>query len=59
MQLFNLRKEFERLKMKETENVKAYIDRIINVVNQIRLMSKELPEKNDHREGNGDSTREV
>ena len=45
MQLFNLRKEFELLRMKEAENVKAYIDRVIKVVNQIRLMGEELLEK--------------
>ena len=45
MQLFNLRKEFELLRMKEAENVKAYIDRVMKVVNQIRLMGEELPEK--------------
>ena len=45
MQLFNMRKEFELLRMKETENVKAYIDRVMKVVNQIRLMGEELPEK--------------
>ena len=45
MQLFNLRKEFELLRMKEAENVKAYIDKVIKVVNQIRLMGEELPEK--------------
>ena len=33
MQLFNLRKEFELLRMKEAENVKAYIDRVMKVVN--------------------------
>ena len=45
MQLFNLRKEFELLRMKEAENIKAYIDRVMKVVNQIRLMGEELPEK--------------
>ena len=45
MQLFNMRKGFELLRMKETENVKAYIDRVMKVVNQIRLMGEELSEK--------------
>ena len=31
--------------MKEAENIKAYIDRVMKVVNQIRLMREELPEK--------------
>ena len=31
--------------MKEIENVKAYINRVMKVVNQIRLMGEELPEK--------------
>ncbi|XP_052206843.1 uncharacterized protein LOC127811178 [Diospyros lotus] len=45
MQIFNLRKEFELLRMKETENVKEYIDRVIKVVNQVRLLGEDLPEK--------------
>ncbi|KAH6770772.1 hypothetical protein C2S52_015575, partial [Perilla frutescens var. hirtella] len=45
MQVFNLRKEFELLKMKETENIKEYIDKVMKVVNQIRLLGEELPEK--------------
>ncbi|KAL0458578.1 UNVERIFIED_CONTAM: hypothetical protein Slati_0485000 [Sesamum latifolium] len=45
MQIFNLRKEFELLKMKETGNVKEYIDRVMKVVNRIRLMGEDLPEK--------------
>ena len=31
--------------MKETENVKEYIDRVIKVVNQVRLLGEDLPEK--------------
>ena len=45
MQIFNLRKEFELLRMKETENVKGYIDRVMKVVNQIRLLGEEMLEK--------------
>ncbi|KAL0374306.1 UNVERIFIED_CONTAM: hypothetical protein Sradi_3346300 [Sesamum radiatum] len=45
MQIFNLRKEFELLKMKETKNVKEYIDRVMKVVNRIRLMDEDLHEK--------------
>lgn len=44
MQLFNLRKEFKLLMMKETENIKEYIDRMINVVNQVRLQGEDLSE---------------
>ncbi|KAL0303566.1 UNVERIFIED_CONTAM: hypothetical protein Sradi_6224700 [Sesamum radiatum] len=32
MQIFNLRKEFELLKRKETENVKEYIDRVMKLL---------------------------
>ncbi|KAL0302722.1 UNVERIFIED_CONTAM: hypothetical protein Sangu_3082400, partial [Sesamum angustifolium] len=45
MQIFNLRKEFELLKMKEIESVKEYIDRVMKIVNWIRLMHEELPGK--------------
>ena len=45
MQFFNLRKEFEFLRMKETKNVKEYIDRVMKVVNQVRLLREDLLEK--------------
>lgn len=32
--------------MKETKHVKDYIDRVIKIVNQFRLLGKELSEKN-------------
>ncbi|XP_017628934.2 uncharacterized protein LOC108471902 [Gossypium arboreum] len=40
-QLLNLRREFENLKMKEEETVKKYSDRIMAVVNSIRLLVDE------------------
>ncbi|XP_031264142.1 uncharacterized protein LOC116122435 [Pistacia vera] len=46
MQALNLRREFEMLKIQETKNVKEYVDRLINVVNKIKLPSEELT---DHR----------
>ncbi|XP_031284419.1 uncharacterized protein LOC116143141 [Pistacia vera] len=46
MQVLNLRREFEMLKMQETENVKEYVDRLMNVVNKIKLLGEELT---DHR----------
>ena len=42
MQVLNLRREFEVLKMKETGNIKDYADRIMKIVNQIRLLGEEL-----------------
>ncbi|XP_058006603.1 uncharacterized protein LOC110672283 [Hevea brasiliensis] len=45
MQIFNLRKEFELLRLKETEKVKDYIDRVMKIVNQIRLLGEEFEEK--------------
>ncbi|KAK6161466.1 hypothetical protein DH2020_004847 [Rehmannia glutinosa] len=43
--LLNCRREFEVLRMKETETVKEYTDRLVKVVNQIRLLGEELTEK--------------
>ncbi|KAA3479407.1 disease resistance protein TAO1-like [Gossypium australe] len=37
-QLLNLRRDFENLKMKEEETVKQYSDRIMAIVNSIRLL---------------------
>ncbi|XP_044473243.1 uncharacterized protein LOC123201750 [Mangifera indica] len=42
MNVLNLRREFEVLKMKEAETVKEYADRVLKVVNQIRLMGETL-----------------
>ncbi|KAG8482698.1 hypothetical protein CXB51_024274 [Gossypium anomalum] len=43
-QLLNLRREFENLKMKEEETVKKYSDRIMAVVNSIRLLGEQFDE---------------
>ncbi|XP_031276268.1 uncharacterized protein LOC116134751 [Pistacia vera] len=51
MQVLNLRREFETLKMQEAEVVKEYVDRLINVVNKIRLLREEIIDKKNCREG--------
>ncbi|KAK5785365.1 hypothetical protein PVK06_039943 [Gossypium arboreum] len=43
-QLLNLRRDFENLKMKEEETVKKYSDRIMVVVNSIRLLGEQFSE---------------
>ncbi|XP_040937993.1 uncharacterized protein [Gossypium hirsutum] len=43
-QLLNLRRDFENLKMKEEETVKQYSDRIMAVVNSIRLLGEQFDE---------------
>ncbi|KAK8267774.1 hypothetical protein V6Z12_D11G021600 [Gossypium hirsutum] len=43
-QLLNLRRDFENLKMKEEETIKQYSDRIMAVVNSIRLLGEQLKE---------------
>ena len=45
MQVLNLRKDFEIQKMKETEAVKDYTDRLLIVVNKIRLLGEELSDR--------------
>jgi len=35
MQVLNLRREFEMLRMKEVETIKEYFDRLLAVVNKI------------------------
>lgn len=44
MQVLDLRREFELLRMKDTENIKEYCDRLLNVVNKIRLIGEQLPD---------------
>ncbi|XP_071918746.1 uncharacterized protein [Coffea arabica] len=43
MQVLNLRREFELLRMKDTENIKKYSDRLVNIVNKIKLIGEQLP----------------
>jgi len=45
MQVLNLRREFEMLRMKQNETIKEYFDRILMVVNKIRLLQEDLPDK--------------
>ncbi|XP_058784841.1 uncharacterized protein LOC131659704 [Vicia villosa] len=45
MQVLNLRWESEALKMKETETVREFSDRISKVVSQIRLLGEELSDQ--------------
>ncbi|KAL4388598.1 hypothetical protein GQ457_09G027370 [Hibiscus cannabinus] len=45
MQVLNLRREYGMLRMKESESVKEYADRLMKIVNQIRLFGEDLPEK--------------
>jgi len=43
MEVLNLRREFEMLRMKEVETIKEYFDRLLAVVNKIRLLREDLP----------------
>ncbi|XP_045795365.1 uncharacterized protein LOC123889897 [Trifolium pratense] len=45
MQVLNLRREFEALKMKETETVREFSDKISKVVSQIRLLGEDLSDQ--------------
>ena len=42
MQVLNLRREFEMLRMKEAETIKQYFDRLLAMVNKIRLLREDL-----------------
>ena len=45
MQVLNLRREFELLKMKESENIKEYWNKLLNVVKKIRLIGEQFPDQ--------------
>ena len=45
MQILNLRREFKVLKMKDSESVKDYRDRLMRIVNQVRLLGEDLTDK--------------
>ena len=42
MQVLNLRREFEALKMNDSETIKEFMSKLMKVVNQIRLMGEEF-----------------
>ena len=44
IQVLNLKRDFEILSMKEKEITQEYLDRLMMVVNKIRLMGEELPD---------------
>nr|KYP55940.1 hypothetical protein KK1_002167 [Cajanus cajan] len=44
MQVLNLKREFEALKMNEVENIKDFMTKLMKVVNQIRLLGEKLPD---------------
>ncbi|XP_031271789.1 uncharacterized protein LOC116130178 [Pistacia vera] len=45
MDVLNLRREFEMLKMQESKSTKEYVDRLMNVVNKIILLGEEMTDK--------------
>ncbi|GKV37174.1 hypothetical protein SLEP1_g45233 [Rubroshorea leprosula] len=45
MEVLNLKKEFALIRMKDTETVKEFSDRLTKVVNKIRLQGEELSDK--------------
>ena len=44
MQVLNLKRQFEGLKMKENETIKDFSSHISKLVNQVRLLGEEFPE---------------
>ncbi|RVX02815.1 Retrovirus-related Pol polyprotein from transposon TNT 1-94 [Vitis vinifera] len=45
MKVLNLIREFEMLKMKETENIKDYSDKLLGIVNKVRLLGKDFSDE--------------
>jgi hypothetical protein len=42
MQVLNLIREFEMQKMKKTENIKDYANKLLSIINKVRLLGKEF-----------------
>ena len=42
MQVLNLIREFEMQKMKESETIKEYADRLLDIINKVRLLGSEF-----------------
>ncbi|XP_073317305.1 uncharacterized protein [Primulina huaijiensis] len=45
MQVLNLIREFEMLKMKETETIKEYSNKLLGIVNKVRLLGKDFSDE--------------
>ena len=45
MQVLNLRREFEMQKMKETETVNDYKDKLMMIANKIRMLGEEFSDR--------------
>ena len=45
MQVLNLIREFEMLKMKETETIKDNSDKLLGIVNKVRLLGKDFSDE--------------
>lgn len=45
MQVLNLKRDFEGLRMKDYEVLKEFSDRLLKVVNQIRILGEDLSDK--------------
>ena len=44
MQVINLRREFEMQRMKESETIKEYSDKLLNIANKVKLLGAEFPD---------------
>ncbi|XP_074360543.1 uncharacterized protein LOC141700749 [Apium graveolens] len=44
MQVLNLIREFELQKMKDSETVKEYSDKLLSIANKVRLLGSEFPD---------------
>ena len=45
MQVLNLKRDFEGLRMKDSEVLKEFTDRLLKVVNQIKILGEDLSDK--------------
>jgi len=45
MQILNLILEFEMLIMKEAETMKEYTDKLLDIVNKVRLLGNDIPDE--------------
>ncbi|XP_016706842.1 uncharacterized protein [Gossypium hirsutum] len=45
MELLNLIREFERLQMKESESIKEYLDKLIDIANKVMVLKTNLSDR--------------
>ena len=45
MEVFNLIRKFKMQKLKEIENIKDHTNKLLSIINKVRLLGKDFPDE--------------